>query len=88
MDAIMYSILPSEDFFRAMTTTKTQKDNNFMDIILAIERCIYSFTVQPRGDYWVISTDYDSYAVVWSCSEQSIPFLRFKWNTREFKLPV
>lgn len=23
---------------------------------------------QPRGDYWVLSTDYDSYTVIWSCT--------------------
>ncbi|XP_052808166.1 apolipoprotein D-like [Mya arenaria] len=25
------------------------------------------FPEQPRGDYWVLSTDYTSYTVIWSC---------------------
>ncbi|XP_052810723.1 apolipoprotein D-like [Mya arenaria] len=32
---------------------------------------------QPRGDYWVLSTDYDTYTVIWSCT----PFARF-FNTQ------
>lgn len=27
------------------------------------------FTVQPYGDYWVLSTDYTTYSIVWSCME-------------------
>ncbi|KAL4221082.1 hypothetical protein ACF0H5_019344 [Mactra antiquata] len=27
------------------------------------------FDGQPYGDYWVLSTDYKTYSVVWSCSE-------------------
>jgi len=32
---------------------------------------------QPRGDYWVLDTDYDTYTVIWSCT----PFGRF-FNTQ------
>ena len=34
------------------------------------------------GPYWVVSTDYDTYAVVWSCLERTIPFLRYMWNAQ------
>lgn len=30
------------------------------------------FKNQPRGDYWVLTTDYSSYTVVWSCKEVSL----------------
>ncbi|XP_060594889.1 apolipoprotein D-like [Ruditapes philippinarum] len=38
---------------------------------------------QPRGDYWVLSTDYNTYTVIWSCTDLPIPFLKanlqFAW---------
>ncbi|XP_060594884.1 apolipoprotein D-like [Ruditapes philippinarum] len=30
------------------------------------------FSGQPRGDYWVLSTDYTSYTVIWSCGTTSV----------------
>lgn len=30
---------------------------------------LYLFTVQPAGAYWVLDTDYDTYSLVWSCSD-------------------
>ena len=30
-----------------------------------------------RGNYWVLDTDYDSYSIVWSCTDYKI------FNTRE-----
>jgi len=39
------------------------------------------FAAQPYGDYWVLSTDYTSYTIVWSCTERSVPFFG-KWNTQ------
>jgi len=33
-------------------------------------------TPESRGDYWVVSTDYESYTIVWSCSQI------YFWNTQ------
>lgn len=48
---------------------------------------LYYSTDQPRGDYWVLSTDYTDYSVVWSCSKLgglSFANLR-KYTTQLFK---
>lgn len=39
------------------------------------------FPNQPRGDYWVLTTDYGYYSVVWSCSEKSLGIFG-KFNTQ------
>ncbi|KAK9869283.1 hypothetical protein WA026_003036 [Henosepilachna vigintioctopunctata] len=47
--------------------------------------------VTRDSPYWVLDTDYDSYAVVWSCSEMKIKeeltSLRFVWLLTRVRLP-
>ncbi|XP_077998660.1 apolipoprotein D-like [Glandiceps talaboti] len=37
------------------------------------------FWWQPGGDYWVLSTDYDSYSVVYSCSSYFFFKMEYAW---------
>lgn len=48
-----------------------------------------SLPLPVDAPYWVLGTDYDSYAVVWSCNNFGVFSLRYVWIlTREPKPPV
>lgn len=32
-------------------------------------KLLVRFPLSPEGNYWVIGTDYDNYAIVWSCTD-------------------
>lgn len=45
--------------------------------------------ISPKSPYWILSTDYDNYAVVWSCSDFGILSERFLWIlTRQSHPPM
>jgi hypothetical protein len=48
--------------------------------LLLLMSCCPAVTVLVDAPYWVLGTDYDNYAVIWSCSNFGI------FSTREFSL--
>ena len=54
---------------------------NFWLLLAVIRHSVFStVTVLVDAPYWVLGTDYDNYAVVWSCSNFGI------FSTRKFPL--
>ena len=37
------------------------------------------FSAQPYGDYWVLDTDYETYTLVYSCSDILVSNVQFLW---------
>ncbi|KAF7990299.1 hypothetical protein HCN44_000104 [Aphidius gifuensis] len=46
-----------------------------------------SVPIKNSGSYWVLGTDYDSYAAVWSCTSLKIANLQFGWILTREKNP-
>ena len=41
---------------------------------------VYSLSVSPWGNYWVLDTDYDNYTLIYSCSEiLGLTHYEFAW---------
>jgi hypothetical protein len=56
--------------------------NSWMLLDVVRQRLFSTVTVLVDAPYWVLGTDYDNYAVVWSCSNFGI------FSTRKFPLTV
>ena len=37
------------------------------------------FSGTPRGNYWIVDTDYDSYSLVWSCTDLFVVNFDIAW---------
>ncbi|KAJ8669023.1 hypothetical protein QAD02_000282 [Eretmocerus hayati] len=47
-----------------------------------------SSPIKSEGPYWIVDTDYDSYAVVWSCSELGFASAKIAWILTRERFPV
>ena len=53
-------------------------DKNKKPFLTIISFIVGGSTTSGDGNYWILSTDYDSYSLVWSCTDLGL------FNTRKY----